>query len=381
MQSEILNYKNEQWDGLSNFSFPKPEVQLILCFADRALLETSTLYDTLKNEFANAHILTCSTAGEISGRNVENNSAVIMAIKFDKTTCGFSKGNIKNKKNSFDLGSNTANLLLKDELKYVLVLSDGNLVNGDELIDGIQSVLDPAVIVSGGVAGDGDRFQKTLVGLDADICEGNVVLLGLYGNHIRVGTNYQGGWDVFGPEKIITKSTGNILYEIDYENALDLYKKYLGKYASELPGSALLFPLSIKSENSNNFIVRTILSIDEKNKSMTFAGNLPQGSTVRFMKSNSDRLVLAASEAGTKATANLENDVKAELAIVVSCVGRKIVLSDRIGEEVDAAIDNISDAAKIAGFFSYGEIAPQDKDHRSYLHNQTITITTLAELP
>jgi len=381
MQSEVLNYKNEQWDGLVNFPFSKQEVQLIICFADRALLEKGTLFSTLKKEFVNARIITCSTAGEISGRNVENNSAVIMAIKFDKTIFNISKGNIKDEKNSFDLGKNTANLLSKEELKYVLILSDGNLVNGDELIEGIQSALDPAVIVSGGIAGDGDRFQKTFVGLDSDISEGNVVLLGLYGTHILVGTNYQGGWDVFGPEKIITRSNGNILYEIDNENALDLYKKYLGKYASELPSSALLFPLSIKSENSNNFIVRTILSIDETNKSMKFAGNLPQGSIVRFMKSNFDRLVLAASEAGIKATANLENDVKANLAIVVSCVGRKIVLSDRIGEEVEAAIDNISEGAKIAGFFSYGEIAPQDKAHRSYLHNQTITITTLAELP
>jgi hypothetical protein len=160
-----------------------------------------------------------------------------------------------------------------------------------------------------------------------------------------------------------------------------MYKKYLGKYAEELPASALLFPLSVKTDKNDFYIVRTILSIDENKKTMTFAGNLPEGSTVRFMKSNFDRLINAAADAASEAVSSLGKKVPVELALLVSCVGRKLVLSDRIDEELEAALDNITPGATVAGFFSYGEIAPQKDNKISHLHNQTMTVTTFAELP
>jgi hypothetical protein len=384
MKSNVVYFKNGQWNGLDNLENEKSAVQIILVFAERSLLENDSLVKQLKSSYINANVITCSTAGEINNRQVEENTAVCVAMSFEKTAYNFAVGNISQHKNSFDLGKDTASKLPAEDLKYIFVISDGGLINGDEITMGIQASVNDSVLISGGLAGDGANFQRTLVGFDENIQAGNVVLMGLYGDHIKVGTGFKGGWDVFGPERTITKSDGNVLFEIDNENALDMYKMYLGKYAEGLPSSALLFPISIKSENNDFFIVRTILSVDEKNKTMTFAGNLPQGSVVRFMKSNFDRLVQAASEAGTSATLNLGDNIPAELAIIVSCVGRKLVLMDRIEEEVEAAIDNITPGATVAGFFSYGEIAPQadsKKSHFSHLHNQTITITTFAELP
>jgi hypothetical protein len=381
MKSGVVLYKNEQWSQLDKLPMKSEDVQVIYVFAERHLLEGKKISDFLSTQFTKAQIIYISTAGEINDRIVEEDAAVCVCMQFEKTPQQFAIENISQAANSFNLGVKVSKQLESKNLKYVLVISDGNLVNGDDLVKGIQTVLDPSVMVSGGVAGDGGRFEKTLVGLNDNINEGNVVLMGLYGEHIKVGTSFKGGWDVFGPERMITKSAGNVLFEIDNENALDLYKKYLGKYAEGLPSSALLFPLSIKSEDNDFFIVRTILSIDEKNKTMTFAGNLPEGSTVRFMKSNFDRLVQASSEAGLEATESLEKNLPVSLALIVSCVGRKLVLSDRIEEEVEAAIDNISAGATVAGFFSYGEIAPQKDKKMSHLHNQTITITTFAELP
>ena len=380
MQSEIFYYKQGEWKDFNNCKIPKQEVQSLICFSSRDLLESKEIYAPLKKEFKNAQIITCSTAGEINGKTAEENSAVAVALKFDKTKTEFAIGNIKQSKNSFNLGKSTTEKLTQKNLKYVLVLSDGNLVNGDELVDGIQSVIKPDVVVTGGMAGDGDLFQKTLVGLDSNIKEGNLVLMGFYGDSIKVGSGFKGGWDVFGLERMITKSEGNILYEIDNENALDLYKKYLGKYANELPASALLFPISIKSENSEEFIVRTILSIDEKAKSMRFAGNVPKGSVIRFMKSNFDRLIDAAGDAAILSKSRLGKNIKPELAFIVSCVGRKIVLKDRIEEEIEVAHDNISKKVNAIGFFSYGEIAHQYEQKTSRLHNQTISITTMTEL-
>jgi hypothetical protein len=267
-------------------------------------------------------------------------------------------------------------------LKHVLIFVDGQLINGDDLLSGIQVETQKEVLISGGVAGDGARFTKTLVGLNEDLKPGNVVSIALYGDKVRVGTSYQGGWDIFGVEKMISKSEGNVLHEIDHENALDLYKKYLGQYAEELPGSALLFPISIKSQDSDSYIVRTILSIDEKNKTMTFAGNVPEGSSIRFMKSSVDRLIQAASDAGSEAIKQInEEKTDAQFALLVSCVGRKLAMGSRAEEEVEAALEQLPANIQIAGFFSYGEIAPNKNNRINYLHNQTMTITTIGELP
>jgi hypothetical protein len=377
MKSRNIQYKENKWHNIE--SDENDKIDVLLVFTGINLVENNNILSFLSAQFKNAKIISCTTAGEINQTNVDENSIICSAIQFEKTPIETVVDNLNNFKNSFELGANLARKLNKTDLTHIFMLSDGNLVNGDDLLTGIYSEIGENIQISGGIAGDGDRFQKTYVGLNDNYKEGNVVLMGLYGNHIHVGTGKKAGWDVFGPEKTITKSDGNFLHEIDGENALDMYKTYLGRYAKELPVSALLFPISIKSKNHDFYIVRTILSIDNENKIMKFAGNVPEGSTIRFMKSNFDRLVFAASEAGVQARETLGDKNTPELAIIISCVGRKLVLANRIEEEVEAAVECFPNTTNIIGFFSYGEISPQIQDHISYLHNQTITITTFSE--
>ena len=379
MYTHIASYRNNQWTGLDTVATDDENFQLALVFGERLLLEDKTIYTALHNRFANAAIVSCSTSGEICNRNVYDDSVVCVAVHFDKTTLSFSSANISAFENTFELGKHLAKNLPKDDLKYVLVISDGGKVNGTELTNALNETLGDEVLVTGGLAGDKARFEKTLVGLNENIAEGNVVLVGMYGKDIKVGYGLRGGWDVFGPERVITKATQNVLYEIDHTNALELYKKYLGKYASELPGSALLFPLAIKSTTDDaSSIVRTILSVDETNQTMTFAGNMPEGAHVRLMKANFDKLIYSAGEAAVDAGNSL-NDVAADLVLLISCVGRKLVLGNRIEEEVEAAAEAFAGNTAIAGFYSYGEISPQQSGASSDLHNQTMTITTFTE--
>jgi hypothetical protein len=302
-----------------------------ILFADRIILERPDATQAFLKKFPHTRLISCSSAGEILGKSVKDSSVIATIVDFEKTTFSFVTGNIRDYKNSVELGKDLASQLDQNGLKYVMVISDGNLINGDAMVDGLHTVLSRNIVVSGGLAGDAARFQKTLVGLDNQIEEGNVVLLGLYGNHLRVSTGVSGGWDPFGPERTITKSKGSMLMEIDGSNALELYKKYLGKYADELPASALLFPMSVQMGDNDAYIVRTILSIDEDKGTMKFAGTMPEGAKVRFMKSNPDRLIDAALTAGTQATDRIKKE-DCSLALIVSCVGRKLVLADRIEE-------------------------------------------------
>jgi hypothetical protein len=378
MKVHTSSFYENQWHNLPGDDFPAADCQLVLLFAERNMLENSSYIDEVRKLYPNASIVSSSTSGEILGRQVFDGSVVVTAVHLTKTQVKFAVANAANFTNSHLLGKNVAGQLPTGGLKYALVISDGGRVNGSELVNAINETLGAGVVVTGGMAGDGARFEKTLVGLNENVVEGTVVIVGFYGEHLKVGYGLNGGWDVFGPERVITKSDKNVLYEIDHQNALELYKKYLGKYASELPGAALLFPLALRLNADESTVVRTILTIDEAKQTMTFAGNVPEGAAVRLMKANFDKLIFSAGEAAGQAN-GLMSEIKPELVLLISCVGRKLVLGKRITEEVEAASDIFSNSPAIAGFYSYGEFSPVHTSYTCELHNQTMTITTLAE--
>ena len=202
--------------------------------------------------------------------------------------------------------------------------------------------------------------------------------LGLYGDRLKIGYGSQGGWDSFGPERLITRAKGNILYEFDHQSALALYKKYLGDHARGLPAAGLLFPLSVRTPDGTRCVVRTILGINQEDQSMTFAGDVPEGHYARLMKANFDRLIDGSSGAA-KTCHDFLGPASPELAILISCVGRKMILRQRIEEEVEVVREILGPRTVLAGFYSYGEIAPPSPSARCELHNQTMTITTLSE--
>jgi hypothetical protein len=136
--------------------------------------------------------------------------------------------------------------------------------------------------------------------------------------------------------------------------------------------------LSIRSEAGETPVVRTILSVDEEEKSMTFAGDVPIGCYARFMKANFDRLIDGAVGAARTSHEAIGSG-PVDLALLVSCVGRRLVLGQRVEEEVEGVREVLGGGAVLAGFYSYGEISPFTPSARCELHNQTMTITTLAE--
>ncbi len=367
----------EGWKGFYNQE-EKFENCLVLAFGNRFVLEDGSHYDELRDQFPNADILMGTTAGEIIGQQVHDDSIVATAIQFEKTSYQIEKLNSKDFENSYQLGKTLVDNLSKDGLRHVMVLSDGSTINGSELVKGLNDHLPEKVTTTGGLAGDGPRFEKTLVGCNAVPSRGNVVAIGLYGEDLQIGYGSVGGWDTFGPKRTITKATSNVLYELDGQSALDLYKKYLGDKADGLPGSALLFPLSINTDEGSKTLVRTILNVSEEDQSMTFAGDMPVGASAQLMKANFDKLIDGAYEAANSGKAILGVD-NPQFALLISCVGRKLVLDQRIEEEVESVAEVIGDKIPVTGFYSYGEIAPFAGLKNCELHNQTMTVTLFGE--
>jgi hypothetical protein len=282
-----------------------------------------------------------------------------------------------NNQTSFDIGQEAARRLPKENLKHLMVLSEGLSMNGSELVDGILSEINSEIKLTGALAADGEDFIKTCLLNNNEINENGIVLLGFYGEQLEIGFGCYGGWDPFGPDRLVTKSEQKELFELDNEPALKLYKNYLGSYANKLPSSGLLFPLSIRDGlDETERQVRTIVGIDEEKQSLTFVGHIPIGSYARLMKSNNHQLIEGASNAAKN---SIIDNTSPSLAIVFSCVGRKLILKQRVEEEIEALIDVYGANTTLSGFYSYGEIAPHNNTTRAALHNQTICITTISE--
>ncbi len=359
-------------------NFSALDSQLVFMFGAGSLVSSTEIYQQIKANYPAAHIVSASTSGEIMSDGVFDETVSVIALQFEHTQIKCAKIKVDKGSNSLETGKKLMQELDADDLVTVFVVSEGSFTNGSELVSGFNENNHKQIPITGGLAGDADRFEKTQVGLNEAATEGNIVAVGFYGTKLKIGHSSLGGWDEFGRERVITSSNKNVLYEVDGKNALDLYKEYLGPYVNELPGSALFFPLSMRVGDSDKSLVRTILAIDEKEKTMTFAGNLPEGSKVRLMKANFDKIINASSIAASNSLSS-GAEHSPELAILISCVGRKLILQERTYEEVKAARDIFGPETAITGFYSYGELSPFNQDSNCELHNQTMTITTFTE--
>lgn len=364
------------WKTIVAAKFEKPP-QLVLVFGGRKKVEKADAYKDIKSFYPSSDIIMCSTAGEILGITVTDNSIAVTAVYFEKTNLEFSQATLDDINNSYNVGALIASSITQKDLVHAMVFSDGLKVNGSQLVSGLTSALNDDVTVTGGLVGDGPDFKKTVVGLNQVPDQNRIVLVGFYGKSLKVGYGSMGGWDSFGDELIITKSKANVLFELDKQPALDLYKELLGDKAKELPSSGLLFPMNLKIKNNRGKVVdvvRTLLAVDEKKKSMTFAGNMPTGVRVQLMKANFDQLI-----DGAKGAAKMSGN-NHELAVLISCVGRKFVLKEKVADEVEAVYNSFNKDILTTGFYSYGEICPVTVTERQCeLHNQTMTITTFRE--
>ena len=379
MKTATLLYRDLSWVQENNTDgLDYNEAQLVIGFGSGELIRSTQCYENLRKQFPKAELCLCSTAGEIFDKGVFEEALSVVAVQFSTSFVKTVSTSIDAFASSFEAGSYLIDALPKENLKWVFVLSDGSKVNGSELVKGLKHGQAEDVLISGGLAGDGTNFSQTFVGLNGVPESGLIVAIGFYGDRLQLSHGSVGGWESFGMEREVTKARKNILFKIDGKKALDLYKTYLGKYAYQLPSASLLFPLALKVSNTEQPIVRTILSVNEKNQSMTFAGDIPEGSKVRFMKANFDRLVDAASDAASQCVSF--RDSKPKLAFLISCVGRKMVLGNRIDEEIEAVSEMFNHQTVLTGFYSYGEIAPTRPFAPCELHNQTMTITGITEL-
>lgn len=378
MELETFSYQRDSGWSANPLPGTDSDSTLVLVFGAPEFAKAAGPLRELAERYPTSHIIGCSTAGEIFDATLNDNSLSVAVAHFERTRIATAGAPVAASADSFEAGLLIARQLDGADLRGVLVLSEGLHVNGSELVRGMNAVLASSVVVTGGLAADGDRFQQTWVLTGGKPSDSLVCAVGLYGENVRIGHGSKGGWDIFGPERHITRSEGNVLFELDGKPALGLYKEYLGELASGLPATGLLFPLALRTEGQVG-PVRTILAVDEAAQSLSFAGDVPEGALAQLMRANFDRLIDGAYQAGRLTVAGQETGSGPTLAVAISCVGRRLVLRERTEEEIEATLDVLPLGTRQIGYYSYGEISPHSNGQCD-LHNQTMTLTTIAEV-
>ncbi len=363
--------------GLATIAAIKPH--LIIVFGSVTRMTDPALPALLRAQFPDAHHMGCTTSGEISNAGVADDSLVLTAVRFKQPGFRVASVETAGMDDSAEAGQRLAAKLAAEDLHSILVFGQGVNINGSALIEGITRVAGTHVTLTGGLAGDGGKFTQTWTLCDGVVSDRHIVGVGLYGAAIQLAHGSFGGWQPFGATRRVTRSKANVLFELDGEPALEIYKRYLGEYARDLPGSGLLFPFAmIGQDHGETGLIRTILGIDEVQGSLTLAGDIVEGGFLRLMAASTNALVDGA-EAAAAAAQKMFKKGEPCLAMLVSCIGRKLVMGGRVDEEVEAVGNVFGQHCVLTGFYSNGEISPYLNSPECKLHNQTMTVTCLSD--
>ncbi|MBF0460773.1 MAG: FIST C-terminal domain-containing protein [Magnetococcales bacterium] len=354
---------------------------LVLVFADKHYFLTQATLAKLLSAFPSAHCVGVSTAGEISNQGTRDGSCVVTAVRFRSGSVQTALANVSGLGDSWQAGVEIGNALSRPGLRALLLFAPGLAVNGSALLAGLQSVVGQEQLILGGLACESGVIRETLVMTATGSSAHQVVAVGLYGAQLVIRCCSRGGWVPFGPLRQVTRCQGNLLLELDGEPAMDLYFRYLGEYAKEFPESGLRFPFEMypsATSDVSDGVIRTVLGSDPQSKGLILGGDINPEGCLRLMHVTTAKLVDGARQAADGVLGNMAATTPG-LGLLISCVGRKLILGERIVEEVEAVQNRLGRHHTVAGFYAHGEIGPIGATPSCALHNQTMTIALIGE--
>lgn len=353
---------------------------IVFFFAAPDLLHDPAFVEALTAQAKGLTMIGCSTAGELTEHGIASGSFSLLAIAFGQTEVRVAHQAVASSHDTHFAAEALAEQLKGPKLKAVIVFGPGTEINGSAIVNGLRTALGPGVIISGGLAADEARFKMTATLCDEAVSSRDLVAVGFYGDHVSVSCGSEGGWRPFGPARKVTKAVDNILYELDNKPALQLYKLYLGDKARQLPASGLSYPFAVlRPDRTTSGVIRSALNIDDADESIILAGNIDEGARVCLMHADTAALTQGAAQAAAEALRTHDGVEEGGCALVVSCVGRKVVLGIDVDDEIEAVVDSFLPGIPVAGYYAYGEISTNSETGRTEMHNQTMTITYITE--
>lgn len=356
----------------------KPNLAIAFADVKHNLKELTNLFNDL-----NIDLIGCSSAGEIVDENIYEKKISVLIMDINKSYYNLLYKEIREETNYNSLQILGTEIVDVYENPAVLLFTGGMTLDGDEVVNQIKKAKKSDYPIYGGMAGDDLTFEHTFSFTNNWITKKGVVALVINNDKVKVQGKCVSGWEGMGTKHQITKSKGNILYEIDGKPALEVYKNYFhfhthfkkevlenNDFFESITGQ---YPLII-NRSDDYTIMRSPLVSDFKNDAIVLAGSVIEGEFFQFGIAPDFELL----EKTTESFKNLKKEMpKIDAALMINCKGRHTALGPEIIEEIEA-IHKLWQAPTV-GFFSYGEIGNATNGTCEF-HNVTCTLATLTEV-
>jgi hypothetical protein len=349
---------------------------LVMLFGPASALTDTAALAPLRRHLPHSCWMAAAAPAIVAGRQAHDDGLSATVVRFDRTRVRRFQTDIGPDRSETTAARHLAAALADSPgLAAVLVMVDALQVDGPALVEALVAALPAGLPVAGGLGGDGTAAAGT--GNDGTP-QGSVCVIGLYGAHVHMARACRGGSIGFGPRRLVTRSEGQTVLDIDAQPALTLYREYLGRYADGLPEAASHFPLTVfRHGGDHHGVIRYVLDIDPARQSIRVAGDIPTGSQVQLSRAGRSELLDGAEQAARQVAPRLPAD-RPVLNLVVSCVGRRHVLGEQTEDELEPFDDHLPDGSLQVGFYSFGEISSID-GQRCEMHNMTFTAAALWE--
>jgi hypothetical protein len=387
----------EEATRLAKINTYSAKIDLAIVFSSIDLSCASLLKTISAHLEKGTPIIGCTGAAIISNQGIFKHGLAVMLLSLPQGAY-FNTACVKDikAKTSLSAGRELGEKLLygfKDMRRDLsIIFSDGLMQEGSNLIYGLQERLGKSFPLVGASASDNLRFLKTYLYFNQEVFS-NAACGILWGGKLNFGLGIKHGWKPLGKPRHITKSSGNIVYEIDDTIAAKIYEEYLAcdltKLRKELKYISIFYPIGIYLAGEEEYLLRNILSIGDDG-SLTFQGDVPQDSLIRLMIGTKESCLAATQQAVDEAKKGLSVQVmglkkgrEKNFALVFDSISRYILLRKDADKELRIIKEGLGKDTPIIGIYTYGEQAPLraiSYQGRAYFHNQTITILAIAGL-
>lgn len=264
---------------------------------------------------------------------------------------------------------------LDKDTKTMFLFFDGISNNIDSIIQALFNNYGLSINYVGGSAA-GRNFQKKPVIFSNKGLLEDVALLATSSSQSTIGVKH--GWEPI--EKIthqITKSDGNIIYEIDYQPAYKVYKEIIESHLNKTFDTenffetARSYPLGIIRLTGDS-IVRVAMGVDQDN-ALLCTGDIAENTYVQILHAENAQLIEAAK---TASELSQGEEYQKGFKLYIGCLARLLVMGENFYKEIEAIYE---DDELLVGALSVGEIA-NNKDHYLELYNSTAVVAKIADV-
>jgi len=365
----FINFQ-ELNEAVSKHSLVDTEKLLIQVFSAKTDKESIVgLQNFFQSYFPLASLIGSTTDGIVHKTALYNDTKSLVVFSYFQNTeieTGFSV--LTQECNSYCCGETLAYNLVKKETKVIIAFGDGLHLNGEEFVNGVAFVA-PDVTLSGGLAGDNGEMKNTYVFDKEHILNNGAIAAALHSTQLHVAVKYSFDWTPLGKKLKVTKAIKNRVYEIDGITVVDIYAKYFGReLAAQLPQVGIEFPLIF--EKNSVEIGRAVIQKHDDG-SLSFAGNIPEGTEVRFGIGNVEHVLKNTHYGISRLLQNLHYEP--ESIFLYSCMARRRFLKEDAGDELKI----LQQLGDVFGFYTYGEFYHNQNSNQ--LLNETMTLLSLSE--